>query len=170
LNNKLIIINVGGTFNKIYEPLSGKLNIPKSNETIKEIIKKVSKKDETIKVDGILFKDSLEMDDSDRMALVDKINSLDEDKIIIVHGTDTMDKSAQVLSKNIKNKTIVFVGAMQPYALEPVEASATLFMALGFLQNTKKSAKNSVYICMNGLIKKHKKIRKNYKLGVFECH
>ncbi|MBI3873739.1 MAG: asparaginase [Arcobacter sp.] len=173
MNRNLIIINVGGTFNKVYNPLNGELLIPTSNQTIFEIVHKVCKTKNTISIDGLIYKDSLQMDKNDRLTLLEKIKTLKETKIIIIHGTDTMKKSAKVLSKFIKDKTIIFVGAMQPYSIEPVEASATLFMALGFLKNIKnKDSKNKmqgVYICMNGLIAKYNKIKKNYEKGVFEC-
>jgi len=170
LEQNVIIMNIGGTFNKIYNPLNGELEIPRNNDTVNYIIKQVTKNKTQIKIDGIIFKDSLAMDKNDRKALLEKIKSLDEVKIIIIHGTDTMKKSAKVLSKFIKNKTIVLVGAMKPYSIEPVEASATLFMALGFLSHkTNETQNNGVYICMNGIIKKHDKIRKNYAQGVFEC-
>lgn len=170
MEQNVIIINIGGTFNKIYNPLNGELEIPKNNDTINCILEQVTKKKASIKLDGIIFKDSLAMDKNDRKSLLNKIQSSEEVKIIIIHGTDTMKKSAKILSKFIKNKIIVFVGAMKPYSIEPVEASATLFMALGFLNHeTNETQNHGVYICMNGLIKKHDKIRKNYAKGVFEC-
>jgi L-asparaginase len=107
------------------------------------------------------------MKSKDRKQLFDKIVSLKEEKIVIIHGTDTMDKSAKYLANKMKDKQIVFVGAMQPFSIDPVESTGALMMAIGFLHNRKKTG---VYICMNGLIKKHTKIKKNYKKGVFECH
>lgn len=166
MKNSLIILNIGGTFNKIYNPLTGELFIPKENTAIKEILKISLKTDTFPKIEGILYKDSLEMDKKDRKQLLQKIISLKEKKIIIIHGTDTMKKSAKIVSKYIQDKTVVFVGAMQPYSIEPIEASFGLGMALGFVMKTKKKG---VFICMNGLLKKHNKIKKNYEKGVFEC-
>lgn len=173
MNKNLIIINVGGTFNKVYNSVTGELYVPTSNKFIDEILYAVYKTENRILTEGLIYKDSLQMDKNDRLTLLEKIKTLKETKIIIIHGTDTMKKSAKVLSRFIKDKTIIFVGAMQPYSIEPVESSATLFMALGFLKNIKnKDSKNKmqgVYICMNGLIKKYNKIKKNYEKGVFEC-
>ncbi len=170
MNKNLIVINIGGTFNKIYQPLTGELEVTKDNQIINEILKKVYKHDQMINVKGLIHKDSLEMNKKDRLLLLETIQQLKESEIIIVHGTDTMKKSAKVLSKFVTNKTIVFVGAMQPYSIEPVEASSTLFMALGFLKNINSDDKNNgVYICMNGLIEKHNMIKKNYNKGYFEC-
>lgn len=166
MKNSPIILNIGGTFNKIYIPTTGELIIPKDNKTIKNILKNSYKTNKIPKSKGLLYKDSLEMDKNDRKILLENVNELNYNKIIIVHGTDTMKKSAKILAKYIQNKTIVFVGAMQPYSIEPVEASFSLGMALGFITKTKKKG---VFICMNGLLKKHNKIKKNYEEGLFEC-
>jgi len=166
LNKKLKIINVGGTFNKIYSPINGELIVPKHNDAIFDILKKTFISNQIPTIEGIIYKDSLDMDKKDRKLLLDKVVSSKEKKLIIVHGTDTMKKSAKVLAKYITNKTVIFVGAMQPYSIEPIEASFTLGMALGFLKN---NPKKGVFICMNGLIKKHTKIKKDYEQGVFVC-
>jgi len=166
LNKKLKIINVGGTFNKIYNPIIGELIVPKHNDAIFDILKKTFITNPMPKVEGIIYKDSLDMDKRDRKLLLDKVVSSKEKKIIVVHGTDTMKKSAKVLAQFVKNKTIIFVGAMQPYSIEPVEAATTFGMAFGYLQTKQKKG---IFICMNGLIKKHNKIKKDYKHGVFKC-
>lgn len=161
----LKIINVGGTFNKVYIPTTGELIVPKNNDAILNILLQTYKINKLPKIEGVIFKDSLEMDKKDRKVLLEQVISSKEKKIIIVHGTDTMKKSAKILSKFIKDKTIVFVGAMQPFSIDPIEASTTLGIALGFIQN---NAKKGVFICMNGLLKKHNAIKKNYKKGVFQ--
>ncbi len=166
MNKNVKIINVGGTFNKLYLPTTGELIVPQHNDTIFDILKRTFVSNQLPTVEGIIYKDSLEMDKNDRKILLDTIISSSEQKIIIVHGTDTMKKSAKVLAKFIKDKTIIFVGAMKPYSYEKTEASFSLGMALGFLRNNHK---NGVFICMNGLIKKHTKIKKDYQKGVFVC-
>lgn len=165
--NKIKIINVGGTFNKKYSLLDGDLFVPRDNVTVESILENVYKRNTKPTVEGIIFKDSLQMTNKDRVKLVNEIKRTKEKKIIIVHGTDTMDKSAKFLNKEIADKQIVFVGAMQPHSIDPVESTGTLMMALGFLNANKK---DGIFICMNGLIKNYKKIKKNYDKGVFECH
>ncbi len=159
------IINVGGTFNKIYIPTSGELIVPKNSDAIVKILTNTYKSNQLPQIEGVIYKDSLAMNKKDRKILLDHVQNSKEKKIIIVHGTDTMKKSAKVLSKFITNKSIVFVGAMKPFSIDPIEASTTLGMALGFLNN---KPKKGIYICMNGLLKKHNKITKNYQKGVFQ--
>jgi len=165
MQNNELIINTGGTFNKTYNKKSGLLDIKKNNKIIKTIIKNLYKSNKKPNIKGIIYKDSLDITNDDRIKLVNKILKSNESNIIIVHGTDTMNETALFISKRIKNKTIVLVGSMIPYSINSIEASANLAMALGFIKNKNK---NNVYICMNGLIKKHNKIKKNYKRVVFE--
>ena len=168
MNNqkKVLILNTGGTFNKYYEPINGQLNVLSSNKYIKDIIKKAFKTTKKTKIKGVIFKDSLEINNDDRINLVDTINQSKENRIIIIHGTDTIDITAKFLNKHIKNKQIILCGAMKPYSIEPVEATSNFMVAYGFLQSNKN---NNIYISMHGLVKKHSKIKKNRTKGVFEC-
>lgn len=166
MKSSINIINTGGTFNKAYNPLSGQLQVSKNHDALEDILGHIYKTNVKPKVESILYKDSLDIDDSDRKIMLKKIKKTKEKSIIIIHGTDTMNKTAKYLNKRVKNKKIVIVGAMQPYSYEKVESSASLAMAIGFLSS---KVKNNIYICMNGMVKKHNKIKKNYKLGVFEC-
>jgi len=159
------IINTGGTFNKDYDEINGKLIVNKTNKYIKQIINK--SKIHNINIKGMIYKDSLDITNDDRQKLLNYIQKTKIKKIIIVHGTDTIDKTALFLAKYIKNKTIILTGAMKPFSIDPVEATSNLMSAYGFLQN---DTKNDVYICMHGIIKKYTKIKKNKKLGIFEIN
>ncbi len=169
MNNQkeILILNTGGTFNKFYEPISGSLIVEKENKFIEELIVKSFKSISLVNVYGLIYKDSLDITKEDRVQLVNKIETSKEDKIIIIHGTDTMDKTAKYLNKHIKNKQIVLVGSMLPFSIEPIEATANLMCAYGFLKSNKK---NNIYISMHGYIDKYNKIAKNRTKGIFECH
>ena len=84
----MIILNTGGTFNKRYDPISGKLFVPRDNRAIETILDPLVI---PMDVEGLIYKDSLEMDDEDRSLLADTIAQSDEKIIIVVHGTDTME-------------------------------------------------------------------------------
>ncbi|MEA2050090.1 MAG: asparaginase domain-containing protein [Campylobacterota bacterium] len=161
---KILILNTGGTFNKCYNQYNGKLLVSNSNYYIKKIIKQSTKINKTTKIDGLIYKDSLDITKKDRKELIRYIKKSRFKKIIIVHGTDTIGITAKYLDKKIKNKQIVLVGSMRPFSIEPIEATANLMMAYGFLQNNKK---NCIFIGIHGLVKKYNKIEKNRKLGVF---
>ena len=157
------IINTGGTFNKRYNPLNGELEVPKDYKAIKDILDKSLFVNQKVKLTQIISKDSLEFTKDDRKLLLKTIRNSKSAKIIVIHGTDTMDKSAKFISKFIKDKIVVFTGAMKPYEIEKIEATSNLMLAIGFSQN----AKEGIYISMHGIVKKYDKIKKNYQKGVF---
>jgi L-asparaginase len=154
-------INTGGTFNKRYNRVKGTLEVPKDYKVIETILEN-SLFNQKYKITQIISKDSLEFTKEDRKLLYKTIQNIKEDKIVVIHGTDTMKKSAKFVS-SIKNKKIIFCGAMKPYEINQIEATANLFLAIGFIQN----AKNGIYIAMNGVVDSYKKIEKDYKNGIF---
>ena len=163
--SKIKIINTGGTFNKIYDELKGHLIVPKSNFAIEDIIEKYIRNNNEFKIKGMIFKDSLEINNEDRKELCIEIRN--SKKVLIIHGTDTMNETAQYLADKFKDeKSIVLTGAMKPYSIDKTEATANFTQALTFLGQTDKKG---VYISMHGLNKKHDKIFKNRELGKFEC-
>jgi L-asparaginase len=162
-NKKILILNTGGTFNKLYDQIKGSLVVSKNNDAIKTILN--HSKIDDISIDGILYKDSLDINDNDREVLVTYIKRLNYQKIIIVHGTDTMDITAEYIFNKIKDKTIILTGAMIPFSIDPIEATSNLSLAIG---NIKLNNKNNIYIAMHGKVKKYNKIKKNRVLGVFQ--
>jgi len=84
----LLIINTGGTFNKIYNKNSGELEIDRLNSALKNIEKSWLCKLNYI---SIINKDSLEFTQEDRDLLANEIVSSNYSKIVVIHGTDTID-------------------------------------------------------------------------------
>lgn len=160
----ILILNTGGTFNKVYDKTTGVLNVSQDNKIIKKVLKKCSIT--YIDIESVFYKDSLDITSEERQELSKRINNAKADKIIVVHGTDTMDLSAIFIAKYLKKKTVVFTGAMVPYSVDSVEATSNLSMAIGFLQN--EQLPSGVYISMHGMVQRHDKIRKNRLLGIFE--
>jgi L-asparaginase len=162
--NKIFILNVGGTFNKVYNEQTGELNVQKNNHNIQTILDKAFRGNIAYRLKGALFKDSLGMSDEDRQTVLKMIKK--HDKVLIVHGTDTIDKTAQTLAPYCKDKTVVLTGAMQPYSIDCIEAVANFSTAMQFLNMSKAKG---VFIGMHGLVLKHNKMIKNRKKGIFQC-
>lgn len=158
----MLILNTGGTFNKRYNPLSGVLEVPYDNMALESIASHFTY---PINMAGVVYKDSLEIDANDRKMMADIILASDESTFVIVHGTDTMDKTAAFLAEVAPEKIIILTGAMVPFSIDPTEATANFSMALGFGMACEKAG---VYICMQGSVATHDKIVKNRKLGKFE--
>ncbi len=112
----------------------------------------------------IMLKRSTYMTDKDRKKILKSCKDCKEDEIIITHGTATMVETAKVLGNNIKNKTIVLLGAMVPYNKKNSDALFNLGCAVSAVQALPKG----VYITMNGKIFSWENARKNKELGLFE--
>jgi L-asparaginase len=152
------VINTGGTFNKRYNPISGLLEVPQDDHALEKLCN-LAKLD--IPIQGIIYKDSLEIDDTDRQQIVDQIKN----DVIVVHGTDTMDITAQFLDQQNLDQVIVLTGAMVPYSIDAREATANFMLAFGFLS---AKPKNGVYIAMHGHVLPYKKIKKDKIAGIFK--
>jgi L-asparaginase len=98
-------------------------------------------------VKQLMRKDSLELTDQDRVAIHAAVSASDAAQILITHGTDTMVQTARKLM-DIKGKTIVLTGAMQPATLRASDAEFNVGFALAAAQTLSAG----VYIAMNGQI------------------
>ncbi len=161
---KILILNTGGTFNKIYDPIRGELIVPQSNRAIESILNTLPAYHDRVTIKGIIFKDSLDMDDMDRKTLYHSINEAKTEYIVVVHGTDTMDISAKYIADRVKNRKIVFTGAMVPFSIDKLEATANLSSALVALDFIQKG----VYISMQGYLLPYDKIYKDKSKGIFQ--
>lgn len=157
----MLILNTGGTFNKRYDPIAGELFVPCDNHAVESVIQTFAV---ALRVEGLIYKDSLEMDETDRAALCDAIASSHATMIVVVHGTDTIDQSALAVAAMQCDKTVVFTGAMVPFSIDPVEATANLAMAIGYARN----APHGVHIVMQGITGTYERVIKNRELGKFE--
>jgi len=158
---KILIISTGGTFNKIYNPKNGNLEIDKNAQALKTIASKWLCE---FNILNIIGKDSLEITNHDRLELLSTIHQANYQNIIIVHGTDTMDVTAAYLAEAELEKTILLTGSMVPYSIDPTEATANLASAYGYINALQKEG---VFIAMNGVMDSYEKVKKNREEGLF---
>ncbi len=158
---KILLISSGGTFNKVYDPSNGELLIDNAGSALENIASKWLCEFDIINIIG---KDSLHINNQDRLLLLATIDQSRHDDIIIIHGTDSMNITAKYLADGDLKKRIVLTGAMVPYSIDPVEATANLASAFGYLQTLNK---DGVYIAMNGIFGPYNKIRKDRKNNKF---
>ncbi|MFZ1080632.1 MAG: asparaginase domain-containing protein [Candidatus Kryptoniota bacterium] len=155
------IFVTGGTFDKEYNELNGKLYFKDSH--LAEMLKLGRCKVE-VDIRTLMMIDSLEMTDEDRLIILENCEKCNDEKIIITHGTDTMEQTAQVIGKAINDKTIVLTGAMIPYKFGSSDGLFNLGSALAFVE----TLPHGVYIAMNGRFFNWNNVRKNKKTGEFE--
>ncbi|MEW6511432.1 MAG: asparaginase domain-containing protein [Bacteroidota bacterium] len=155
------IFVTGGTFDKEYNELDGKLYFKDTH--LPEMLA-LGRCKVRVATRTLMMIDSLEMTDADREIIVGHCQRAAEDRIIITHGTDTMEITAHLLGERISNKTIVLTGAMVPYKFGSSDGLFNLGSALAFVQ----SLPHGVYIAMNGKCFLWNNVRKNRKTGEFE--
>jgi L-asparaginase len=161
------LITTGGTIDKSYDEFEGTLG---NRETLIRdlILSKLRLPYTYLHVFSIFSKDSLHLTDYDRTLLVKTIRTQMEkgNPIVVLHGTDTMSKSAELVQNEIKDFTvpIVFTGAMKPMGFDDSDARQNVTEAL----LVSKIIKPGVYISFHNQVFKVPGVRKNKSKGTFE--
>jgi L-asparaginase len=155
------IFVTGGTFDKEYNELTGQLffkdsHLPEMLDLGRNLV--------PVDIRTLMMIDSLEMTDIDRELIARHCSDVDEGRIIITHGTDTMAETASVLAEKVKGKTIVLTGAMIPYKFGSSDGLFNLGSAMAFVQTLPPG----VYVAMNGRYFHAGNVRKNKETGEFE--
>jgi L-asparaginase len=152
----------GGTFDKEYNELNGKLYFEDTH--VPEMLD-LGRCKLDVNIRTLMMIDSLEMSDEDRDIIAHNCVQCDEEKIVITHGTDTMVETAKILAEKITDKTIVLTGAMIPYKFGSSDGLFNLGAALAYVQ----TLPTGIYIAMNGKYFNWNNVRKNKELGLFEA-
>ncbi len=151
----------GGTFDKEYNELDGKLFFKDTH--LPEMLR-LGRCRLNVDLRTLMLIDSLEMTDDDRQSILEHCNKAKENKIVITHGTDTLEETARVLGSAIRDKTVVLTGAMVPYKFGSSDGLFNLGSALAFVQTLPPG----VYVAMNGKYFTWDNVKKNKKTGEFE--
>ena len=155
------IFITGGTFDKEYNELDGRLYFKDTH--LPEMLT-LGRCKVDIAPRTLMMVDSLEMTEADRHLIIDQCQRSRERRIIITHGTDTMEVTAQALGRVVSDKTIVLTGAMIPYKFGSSDGLFNLGSAMALVQVLPPG----VYIAMNGRYFIWDNVRKNRKTGEFE--
>jgi L-asparaginase len=155
------IFITGGTFDKEYNELDGKLFFKDTH--LPEMLK-LGRCKMPVEIRTLMLVDSLDMTGADRQIIIEQCRKCKEDRIVITHGTDTMEETAQSLGQAGLEKTIVLTGAMVPYKFGSSDGLFNLGSALAFAQTLSRG----VYVVMNGQCFHWNNVKKNRKTGEFE--
>ena len=161
MQGKIKIFITGGTFDKEYNELTGKLYF--KNSHMYELLE-LGRCQLDVDIETLMMVDNIEMSKTERNYIIQKCIEEPIRQIIITHGTDTMVKTARILADAVNDKTIVLTGAMIPVRFGSSDGLFNMGSALSFVQ----ALSPGVYIAMNGQIFNQENVRKNKKLGIFE--
>jgi L-asparaginase len=160
---RIRILATGGTFDKEYNELTGELYFQKTHAGD---MLKLGRCLLDVEIETLMMIDSLQMTDDDRRLILQRCLSVTENRLVITHGTDTMEQTAAVLGPAVSGKTVVLTGAMVPYTFGSSDGLFNLGTAMAFVQTLPPG----VYVAMNGSCFPWHSVRKNKKAGVFELH
>ena len=160
---KIRILVTGGTFDKEYDELTGRLFFRETH--LPDMLRRGRSRVD-VAIETVMMVDSLDLDDDGRNRIVERARGCGEPAIAITHGTDTMVQAARVLAAvGLDRKTIVLTGAMVPYAFGSSDGLFNLGSALSFAQVLPPG----VYVAMNGQHFPWNGVRKNTATGYFEA-
>ncbi|KKW91143.1 MULTISPECIES: asparaginase domain-containing protein [Sphingobium] len=155
----ILLLTTGGTIDKIYFDALSDYQV---GETVMAKLLDIARVKRPFRIEEVVRKDSLELDDADRALIRDRVIAAPESHVIITHGTDTMTETAKLLA-TIAGKRIVLVGALAPARFGESDASFNLGMAFATVQ----LAEPGVYITMSGSVFRADKVVKDRAKGAF---
>lgn len=157
----IAIFATGGTFDKEYHELEGVLYF---KEPHAPDMLRLGRSSVPARFETVMMKDSLDLTDADRAAIADACARAPERRIVITHGTDTLEVTARHLAERVHGKTIVLTGAMVPYTFGSSDGLFNLGSALAFAQ----ALPPGVYVAMNGRCFAAGEVTKDRRTGRFE--
>jgi len=137
--------------------------LTESSVTIKEFLVNANV-DFEYTIENVLKKDSRAIVEKDLELLVSKIIGTNATKVLITHGTFTMEVTAKYIGRLNLGKTIVLVGSFILGSSANTDAPFNLGYAISSLQFLKPD----VYIAMNGRIFHWNNVVKNLETNKFE--
>ena len=148
-----LILATGGTIDKVY--FDAKSEYAVGDPQITEVLRQAHVS-LPCRLLSLMRKDSLEMNEADRLKIRETIESVDNRMILVTHGTDTMTETGLSL-KGIPGKTIVLTGALLPARFRDNDAIFNIGFAMGVVQ----ALPAGVYIAMNGQVYDPARVRKD---------
>lgn len=129
---RLTIITTGGTIAKTYDEAQQRLH--NARPVVESIVAALRLPDIQVTYEHILSKDSLDITDADRAMILEAVRRAVDgsDAIVVVHGTDTLEVTGEMLFREIGESRIpiVLTGAMRPYEFRDSDAAQNMTEAI----------------------------------------
>jgi L-asparaginase len=162
LNNGPVgVLITGGTLDKVHDTASESLVLDGETRVLDIFAQgraKISRFEKLMQID------SLDMTDADRAKILKAVKTAPENRLVITHGTGTMELTAKALDGNVGQKTVVLTGAMRPWSLGRSDGNFNL----GGAVIAARLLSAGVYGVMNGRIFAAQDIHKNTSTGRFD--
>ncbi|MBX3183826.1 MAG: asparaginase [Polyangiaceae bacterium] len=128
--HRVALISTGGTIEKTYDELRGVLENRVS--VLDVMLGSLELRGVHITRVALMNKDSLEMTPEDHQLIAERVRALydSQDAIVIVHGTDRLAETGEVIAAVPPPIPVILTGAMRPYELRSTDALQNLTEAL----------------------------------------
>ena len=155
------LVTTGGTIDKVYFDAQSSYEVGEP-----QVDRMLQQANVTFDYDvtTLFRKDSLDLTDEDRQAIVEAVRELSGDRVVVTHGTDTMVETARALRDGVDGKVVALVGALNPSRFRDSDA----FFNVGFAMAAVQTLSAGVYITMNGRVLAPEHARKNRNANRFE--
>jgi L-asparaginase len=155
----VLVVTTGGTIDKVY--FDARSDYEVGDSVVDELLRQAEVR-QPFEMLPLLRKDSLELTDEDRAAIRDGIAMRPERRVIVTHGTDTMSRTAGVLTA-LSDRTVVLTGSLAPARFARTDAVFNVGMAFAAVQVLPAG----IYIVMNGRVFAADHVRKDTTRNVF---
>ena len=129
---RLTILTTGGTIDKTYDEFQGSLR--NAYSVLDVILDELRTPDLVIRHVDVMHKDSLDMTEEDRRIIAKAVAEAlpGSDAIVILHGTDTLEQTGELLCRELADLEIpvILTGAMRPYEFRDTDAAQNVTEAL----------------------------------------
>jgi L-asparaginase len=167
---RITVITTGGTIEKVYDEPSGDL-VNRASQ-VRRMLAELRLEETEISVLELMSKDSLDMTEADRHRILEAARvagaedaSAGADGIVILHGTDTLAETGDLLHRELARLQVpvVLTGAIRPFEMKRSDALQNLTEAL-FATGALPPA---VYVVAHGRALRFPGVRKDRESGTF---
>ena len=158
---KITVITTGGTIAKTFNEAEGLLH--NERPIVESIVRELRLPDLSVSYRHILYKDSLQLTDSDRQLILGTAKEAMTNcgAIVIAHGTDTLSVTGEMLHRELPSPPVpvILTGAMRPYEFKDSDALQNVTEALLAC----RLASPGVYVAMHNRLLKFPGVTKDRK-------
>ncbi|MCO5170945.1 MAG: asparaginase domain-containing protein [Planctomycetes bacterium] len=162
---RIALISTGGTIEKTYDALRGKL----TNEVsvLDLLLGTLLLEGVTLTRVPLMNKDSLDMSAADHALIAETVELFSgaHDGVVVVHGTDRLARTGETIVEHLGTPRVpvVLTGAMRPYELRNTDATQNLTEALLAVQLLAPG----VYVAMHNQVLSFPGVEKDPRRGTF---
>lgn len=160
---RIALVSTGGTIEKTYDSMAGVL---RNNVSVLDVmLESLDLRGVRLERVALMNKDSMDMSSGDHELIASSARNCAErsDGVVIVHGTDRLTITGELIARQPVDVPIVLTGAMRPYMLRNTDAMQNLTEALLAVQLIPAG----VWVAMHNRVLQFPGVEKDPNAGTF---